>query len=412
MNSLISDIKDKFNYFYQEDVAYTQTTIVDLEKDFHQFAISTHHSEQQKILDDLFKKTVLLANKNVSVSSLMKEEVFHPEHLLALHSLGFSSIQADSLGIILEHSDLPGWLIKKNYGYEVQNSIKERIYKSVVGTDFPFWMLPSQKWDFPKNKAIGIKVPNDVINPLRVVMLKRGRQWIKSLHCHFLKACKEYLYQLPDADPGKPLYQRCVVISKKEKLMTKADTMKRFIQLANQNPERLKKIAFQICHWNKHTHLTDLQFNNFQFLDETSLPEKEKKDIIVFMDGEPVGGLSDVSEPVMGKFLSQYDPGFFPLLGLKKLQTSLSKNIWLEDVNYKDTIKMRTIFEDAIKQSSDEIIRERKWHYYNKTYGTILGPLISLVLNVIETFKIALMGFLTMFHKSDNYTPFPPLKIK
>ncbi|MDP3683403.1 MAG: hypothetical protein Q8S01_05670, partial [Ignavibacteria bacterium] len=114
MNSLINDVKSKFNNLYQEDKAYTQAATVDLEKDFNRFALSKYHSKQQKILDELFKKTVFVANKNVSVSSLMKEEVFYAEHFEALKSLGFTSIGSDShcpLGIVLEHPGLPGWLI-------------------------------------------------------------------------------------------------------------------------------------------------------------------------------------------------------------------------------------------------------------------------------------------------------------
>lgn len=237
-------------------------------------------------------------------------------------------------------------------------------------------MLPRHLRSLSANSLLGIQAPNDVISPLRVVMLERGRYWIKNLGLTLVKAASEYLYCLPGSDSKKPFYQRVVVISKKENILDDSNHIKHLVEMAILRPNKLSELAHQISVFIKHTHLTDNHIGNFRFLDDNS-------DRVVFLDGEPIGALAEASQAQMVRTFSQYDQGFFPLLGLKRLQKRIPEQLKGYDVSFSNIQLITQIFNAEIEPIKKEIICERRWenvkiltwHYF---------PILPLVLAIFR----------------------------
>jgi hypothetical protein len=255
----------------------------------------------------------------------------------------------------------------------------------VEGSDFPFWMLPSRLRGASKNQSIHIQVPNDVIHPLRVVMLNRGDQWIKRLGIQSIQAAKEYLYLLPESDSGKALYKRVVVISKKEDILSESDHLHTLAQMAEQHPEKLHEIAHQMVRFIKYWKLTDAHMLNFRFLDDES-------DTLIAIDGEPIGALADATLPEMVKAVEAFDAGFYSLLGIKKLQTSLREQMEEEDIASSTIDKVQQIFDEKIQATANEIIWERAWHF--------IKVKVYLCLPQLEAVVIAFHFLFTLFRRA------------
>ena len=195
-----------------------QALTVNLEKDFSHFSFTEHFPDKKHLIDELFSRSI----EGMSVSSLLQSSELEDTHLNLFKRLGFKRLNKNpKTGVILEHPNFPGWLIKKNYSFQKEERFSKLAIntKVVRGSNFPDWMLPHHLKNQPKDKLISIKVPNDVINPLRVVMLKRGAKWIDRLKLTSIKAAQEYLYYLPTASSAQPFHQRVIVISKKENVL-------------------------------------------------------------------------------------------------------------------------------------------------------------------------------------------------
>jgi hypothetical protein len=360
-------ISDKVKDFYQDPV-FSQPRTVDLVRDFNRYSFLKHRPEETDNIQKLFDLTVTRSTGEVcSVRQLLMEREFHPTDIALLEKIGFHQRNSNPRnGIQLEHGNFRGWLIKKNFG--LSNSF--RLMKRVYASDFPFWFFPTRLRD---RSEIGIQAPNEVIHPLRVVMLERGKQWIDRLHLHNLKAGEEYLYPL--SDEGKiPLHLRVVVISKKEDILGDDENIRRFIKLAEEEPEKLVKIARQIVLFIKCTHLTDMHLFNFQFRNDDS-------NTLCLLDGEPIGALADESEPPMVKTYGEFDPAFFPILGLKYLKANIPEQLQGEGILQSTILKIQGIFDKEIDQMITEITIERTLDLFKKDimqHYPILDPIFMI----------------------------------
>ncbi len=383
---MLETLSNSINYFkilistpQQDNVSL----VVDLQRDFNHYSFLRHHPKERHAIEQVFQKTVINQGQCVSAHELLQASTCRKEDLILLDKMGFSQLGDDpEVGMVLEHPALKGWLIKKNYGYKVVNQLSGRITKSVEGRDFPTWMLPPHLQKGSKHKTIGVQVPNDVINPLRVVVLEKGRQCIDDLKLDKVRAALEYLYVLPVTKnkTQAPWYESVVVISKKENIVSEKENIYRFIEMARKHPKELLKLATQIALFIKYTQLTDVHLGNIRFL-------SDHKDTIFFMDGEPIGGLSDASEPRMAKAMQAFDPGFFPLLGLKKLITSLREDMEFARIPESDIQKVQEIFNQAINPIQADIIRERRWIWINQSLNHYLSLLNSFILTIFSTMQ-------------------------
>lgn len=345
-------IQNLVNYLYPCD-NNRKLLKIDLEKNFDSISFNSHFPHKQNEIDNIFKKTITDTDDVISVSEILQSPELRNNYLNILKSLNFNQLaNHPKSGIILEHPEFPGWLIKKNFRIQRDEIGKpQQILKVVRGSNFPSWMLPEH---LKNSTSVNITVPNDCINPLRVVMLKRGREIIKALELTHIRAAKEYLYLIPDTDSSQPLYERTVVISKKENVLSSKKSLSRYVKLAQSSPAKLTEIAKQIVLFIKHVQLTDSHLNNFLFLDDDT-------DVVVAVDGEPIGGLADVSIPGMVAAVQEFDPSFWSILGLKKLQVSITEQMKNEDIAQEDIARVQAIFDKEINSTIPDIIRERQW---------------------------------------------------
>jgi hypothetical protein len=371
------------NCFSSTETEINQTLKVDLEKNFSRFSFVDHYPDKKGEIDQIFKMAIVnIQGDAVSVSSLLEAPELDDEHLDLFSRLGFTQLSSHpEIGIILEHPKFPGWLIKKNYGFQKEEGYSKRILKVVKGSDFPFWMLPLHLRKFSERNSISIQVPNDIINSLRPVVLRRGRKLTKRLGLDHIRAAKEYLCLLPTANPTKPLYKRVVVISQKENVLSQSNNLWHYVKLANLYPDKLRRIASQIALFIRHVKITDSHLNNFPFLDDDS-------DTALAIDGEPVGGLADASLPDMVQAVEAFDPGFYSLLGLKKLQSSIYEQMHAEGIKLKDILKVQSIFDEVINSNITSVIQERAWQLVKaRVYAS------SIMMNVAFFFVRSLYTF-------------------
>lgn len=354
--TFVHDATKYVKHLYQEtEEAYQQPLVVNLENEFSRYSFIKHHPEKEEAIDQLFRKTIAKSDDQlITVGSLLQTSEFKAEDLILLEKIGFRQLSNNpKTGVVLEHEELKGWLIKKNYGHVRVGTELKRIAKVVSASDFPWWMLPATMRHHSKTTPVGIKVPNDIINPLRVVMLKRARQWIKRLNLTQVKAVKEYLYRLPDTakDQAQPLHQNFVVISKKANIVSEEENLQRFVTMAYHRPKKLEELVQKISLVIKYMPLTDACLRNIRFLDDDT-------DTLTFFDGEPIGGLTDISQPQMIKGIQEYDRGFFSLLGLKKLTASIREQM---EGNFSEAkiAKVQEIFDRVTLPIKNTIIYER-----------------------------------------------------
>ena len=359
-----------FKPLYDNNEVYNRPQPVNLAKEFNRYSFLEHHPLQSKAIHKLFCKTVLRSDgTRVSFASLLQQDSYQWEDKELFAKMGFRQLNPyPERGVVLEHTSFPGWLIKTNYRSIAPNG-RQRWAKSVETKkeEFPDWMLSSEpqtdkNWAVKiYDRTVKIFAHNDVINPLRVVMLENGRNWIKRLNLDRLKAAHEYLYLLPSCSmqaEGEvhPFHKKIVVISQKEQILGERNNLLRFAALAKNDPDKLRKIARQISLFITCNPLTDLHLNNMSFLADNS-------DTILFMDGEPIGWLADSSEPCTEKTFEQYDAGFYPILGLKRLQELISEQMKRQKIPRAEIQAVQQIFDEAINTRVQIIIWERKWHW-------------------------------------------------
>ena len=383
MFDTIRAIPEFFNVDYDINEVYAQPLAVDLDQDFDRYAFTKHHPIEKDAISRIFNQTITRpTGELVSLSSLLESNVYNEGDDELFEQMGFRQLDSDpATGIVMEHDDLRAWLIKKNYGWVIdEDGIRKKITKAVGAKNVPRWMLPPKMRSIPEGKLLGIQVPSDVINPLRVVMLKRGRHWIQTLHLKNLKAAKEYLYPLPGADPSqKPLHERVVVISKKEEILDEFENLMNFVELAKTKPEILKAIVTQICLFISCNPLTDLHLNNVRFLADDT-------DTLLFLDGEPIGALAEASDHKTIEAIEQYDQGFFPILGLRNLQASIAIQLGQENILENDIKTVQKIFDDAIDKRVQVLIWQRKWHWF-KTYAFHYVPGLTLIASIFVSVR-------------------------
>ncbi len=326
---------------------------VDLKQNYLKYSFSTKYPEKTKEIDRIFNQTTEKNSHLHSLATILKKPYLDTNDLTLLKKLKVAQLSADPTGgVILEHPDFPNWLIKKNYGYFQEDELLNPIRKLVEAENIPSWMLPKQFKDLPSNKSLLIHVPNDVINPLRVVMLERGQKIINAFKLKHIKVAKEYLHQLPNCDDSLPIHHSLVVISKKEPILNRSESLNHYVKLAKNCPEKLQQIARDIVRFISALRLTDSHIDNFPFLNDGS-------DTVIAIDGEPVGGLADINETRMVESLKEFDPGFFSLVGLQKFQSSICQKMRSEKIDFIDILKVQEIFDTEIKIAHTEIIAER-----------------------------------------------------
>lgn len=401
MVNTLRAIPEYFHNYYDVSEVYSQPQVVDLDQEFDRYSFTLHHPQEKDAIRQLFDQTVTRnSGEVVSFNDLLGSEIYEDEDGELFEKMGFRQLNPNPQGgIVLEHDLLKGWLIKKNYGWQIDDDgVKKRIAKAVGARDIPRWMLPPSLQDNPKDAILGIQLPNDVINPLRVVMLKRGRKWIKSLHLENLKAAKEYLYPLKSEETANPksLYERTVVISKKEQILDESGNLWHLAELGQSNPSKLEEIAFQICLFITCNPLTDLHMNNVRFLDDDT-------DTVLFMDGEPIGGLAEASDQMSIDANQKYDRGFFSILGLKKLQLSISEDMEYECIPASDIETVQKIFDEAIEKRVRVIDWERKWHWIKVyTFDCFLVAFFLSIFNALHDLKLRWQETLSPLSPSSN----------
>lgn len=385
MISTFRAIPEFFKILHLLEKAYEQPQVVDLKKDFASFAFNTHYPEKQAAVKELFDKHVVDAGgKQKYVKSLLSTSVYHLGDEDFFKQMGFRHLNLDpSTGIVIEHDELEGWLIKKNYGWIENGDKKKRVTKAVLFRDVPKWMLPTRS-DKPQKQVLGIEVPNETLNPLRVATLKRGRRWIKDLQCTHLKAAREYLVFLPQVANQKPLHEQVVVLSKKENLLSETESFKRLTLLAEENPLQLQQIASEVCRFLCCNPITDLHLRNMRFLADQS-------DTLFFMDGEPVGGLAEASNSEAVRANQRFDRGFFSIVSLKKLQGSITPMMKEEYLNASSIAKVQKIFDEAVETHVQVVIWQRKWQSLKNHVDryTLIYTVITVTLLALLALKLA-----------------------
>lgn len=356
---MIRSIFNLPNYFitlYHNYGVYNQPQTIDLVKDFNLYSLSALKPEVYKKIQDIFKLKVQRENRTyVTFAELLQHDIYEPEDENLFHGLGFSQLNTNpEVGIVLEHHEFPGWLIKKNYS-KARNEKKElkRTFKCVPLHEiqnFPVWMLPSKEF-----KDLVFEAPADRINPLRVVMLKRGQEWIDRLTLDKLKVAEEYLCLLPNCSVAKePIHKNAVVISKKEEILENPSNLSRIVELAKTNPKELETIFQQLADLIKHNPLTDLHLFNLPFL-------KNASNTIFLMDGEPIGTIADAAYPPMVQYIQGFDPGFFPIAALKMLKAKIPEQLKEVAFSEGDIKAIQDIVDPIIDRCVQKIISERRW---------------------------------------------------
>lgn len=168
---------------YATSTVNSQPQVVDLEKEFDHYSFTKCHPEETQAISRLFEQTCFCTTgEEVSLSSLLGSNIHDSRAIACLNKMGFRLLKDPSTGLVLEHDYFQGWLIKKSYGYlKDQNSgVNKRITKIVCSANLPRWMLPPGLRNKPEDEELGIRVANDGINPLRVVILERGANGLKN----------------------------------------------------------------------------------------------------------------------------------------------------------------------------------------------------------------------------------------
>lgn len=392
MIPFLRQIKNHFDHYYREsEEVYCQPYIVNIERDFSKYSFLQHYPDQQKVIDQLFARTVLFVDQQISISSILQADHCHLALYRLIREEVFSHLghHGTESGVTLKHrTDLKGWFIKKNFSYESDNS-PEGFIKTVTAKDFPFWMVPRS---LMSASSLPIKILSGLTNPLRAVISERGRYWISKLKFKHVRMVEEYLYELPGTPLEYPLHRRVVALSKEEQVVSQMENLQRFVNMAKQNPEKLSEIAREICLLIKHVRLIDNQLNDIRFLDDET-------DTVIFLDAEPIGGMADVSSNFLeltGKEFQTFDPGFFPLVGLKVLQTNISLEMTQEGIKADDIRLVQDIFDQVINQTIEGIIRERRSELI-KQYSYRLCPFLPLTLLIKDTFQMTYQRWIIPF---------------
>ena len=358
----------------QEEV-YSQSSIVDVTHHFKSYNFLEYFPEKETHLQSFFRQPLNESHSVRTLSEFLQQNAFIGEHIELVRKLEFKILNANCrYGMILEHPQLGGWIIKKNYSELItQGNERQRIRKGVRATQVPSALLNS------KNKALSdlvdvtILAYHDYNNPLRVEVLQRGKYWIKKLGLNLIEVSEEYLYPLPDTSEQLPLHQRTIVLSKKIDLLDSLSSIEHYVQMAIERPSDLEILVRQICIFIKHTQIIDNHLDNIRFLANGS-------DTVLFMDGEP-GNLRDVTHEPMAES-QNYDVSVFSIVGLRNLQHRITKDLFFDEIAYESSLKTQTIFNQIIDEEVNQIIKERQCdHKKSWTHFIFPGYFSTLLTN-------------------------------
>jgi hypothetical protein len=332
-------INKYYSSFFKETPPYNYPLYINAEKETAKYPFPSKATEEPTARE----LTALLQTdlEGITFSHFLQESTYDPHtsanRIHTLRQRGWEQFGGnDEYGLILGHpSLLPGWLIKKNYSASANFAGNERrLGKMIHYTSLPVWMLPHShpRREDPTDETEehSLFVPNDVINPLRVVVLQQGEQCIRELFLDCVTPCKEYIFHLPNAPTTLPLHQRTVVISEKMNIFSHRENFTHLTRLFITDREYFIKLATQICLFIKYTRMTDMHLGNLAFIrpeNPTELPRQ-----VTFFDGEPLGSLFDESlltaaEEGYAPNFNEFDRGAFSLLGLLKLKRELEKKL-------------------------------------------------------------------------------------
>lgn len=380
----INSILNKFYSYYTGPGKYQLPQVVDLDADLPLYSFKKNNPEEFKKIQRILETNFKLNDKTTCLDSFLHESLFNNQALIKeLVDKGFkiySGLANKDLGIIFEPPN-SNWLIKQTFSYVKEGNDKAFSFtKHARAKNLPFWLYPTSKWvDAFKDVITAPEVPSDVVNPLRVVTIQRGSQCAKKYQFSHICVPKEYLYRLKSASDDSRLHKKYIVISEKLPILDSATTFKRIVQIAEKNPEKLKKIVNEICLFILHTHLTDMHFENIRLLEETE-PGKEA-DRIAIIDGEPIGGLRDRSQVKLKDSIESYDYATFPLIGLRRIQGCILDQGLISKIPSEQIEAVSEIFDKVIDEYVNDLIKERRWHYF-KIISSFVCPVIPLALLV------------------------------
>jgi hypothetical protein len=442
-------INKYYSSFFEESPPYNSPLFINTEKECfkHLFPSKTSEEPIAEALTAILQTDL----EGETFSRFLQESTYHPEtsshRITTLINQGWTQYGSrEEYGLILEHPTLlPDWLIKKNYSASTNlTGEARRLGKVIHYTSLPVWMLPHShpRRENPADETEdhSLFVPNDIINPLRVVVLHRGEQFIRELFLDCIAPCQEYIFSLPDAPARLPLHRRVIVISKKMNIFSPRDNFTNLTRLFNEDRDYFIRLVTQICLFIKYTRMTDMHLGNLSFIRPENTDELPRQ--VTFFDGEPLGSLFDeallahAEEEDDAPNFSEFDRGAFSLLGLLKLKRELEKklhrlereqndniptesdessgdqittsgnhsNISQENGNTQqdNTQQMIRAFCEVIEATENQINRERMWFAAKNRF-----PLLWIVFFAIACIRTACeyIGFTRQQQRLSQHSP-------
>ncbi len=406
MFNVISQVSDHFQAFYQGDRSYYQDPEVDLEAQMQTYSFTQRHAEIAARITQIFEENLPFAEESFPDETFFEGEDLSPFKFTVADALVDPSmtemireelIRKDftihtgshtSTSIVLEHPTAPDWLIKQNFVYNWGDD-NRKIMRVAYARNIPSWFFPLSRKSFSSTPQF-VCAPNDALNPLRVVVMKRARTCIKQFQLDRIEACKEYLLRIPHSPDNASLRDKYVVISKKVPILSEEASLQRYIDLARSSPEELKEILRQVCLVIKHTHLTDMHLHNIRFAADGS-------NKVYLFDGEPVGGLIDVSQSYMKGIYKGLDFALFPVLGMRFLQEQTARLLRDRQFPDVDIARFQGILDAVINPAAESIINDRRWYYF-KIISSLICPLIPLIVIIQGIAKSILNHFQPPLH--------------
>lgn len=391
--SFITTLKNNFHYFYADTLKYYLPQVVELEANHHKYSFKylfpEHYSKIQAILNRSFP----MLGQTLDEFLHSANNVPSTETLQELQQNGFEILRgsSDHTGLVLGHPDMPGWLIKQNFMCKKEGKTEYRLVKKVNEGNVPFWLFSLSEWPKLLHGRRECQIYNDIANPLRVEIMDRGQRCIEKLGLRHLRVPHEYLFALSNGSPSDPLNRKYVVISERLPLLSKEESFQKFADMAVRDPSKLRTIVESICEFILNTHVADMHLENIRFLQsQNGSPD----DIVGIFDGEPSGGLIDVSQMSenvedheRGRSYDGTDPfeswdyAVFPILGLRKLQNA-PEMLRQQGISPEKIEPLKRIFDEVINSVVDKVVKERRWHY-TKIFVSILCPPIPIVLMIV-----------------------------
>lgn len=414
MCNFVSRVKENFWQYYQDPKQFAVRQFVNLEKNGRKYSFEIRKPKEYPAVRSVLDAP-LPGCRYPSLDAYLADSKYNGDVLDVLKKHQFKLIgdPDGGLGIVVGHPAIPKWLIKQNYysaklskdatkshrtafeksKYETSTEVINTCTKYLGSYQIPFWFYPyelAKKYLFNSNEERQWGAKNEEMNPLRVVTIARGRRCIKKFGLKHVRVPGKHLLPLTNGQSSPELYKKYVVIARNIDIENENDNLVRFAQLALHNPRRLETIVNELCTFILHTHIPDMHLDNIRFRKEKEgIPREQYKDQVVIIDGEPIGGVTDVSYGNKDIFKG-YDYALFPLMGLRQLQNAPT----FMDANGIDKAickKVRVIFDRVINKRVAVLMSERRW-FYGKRILSVVCPVIPLVYLICAVFKAVFKG--------------------